>query len=189
LPASMMDDGALNDHVIVDIPRKTRLWKTIATLVVTVGLTGWAFGYVVIMDQVGLETLWLLPFLLTGLWLARRFWKTTYVTALTAEAQANRQAAEAENQRKAEEFEGRWYFRYPLAVLMLWGAWFMLEKKPHLWWMAAILALAALVQARELALLAIGIGLIYAVFQGIAALPVSVAIIIGAIIIASALRK
>jgi hypothetical protein len=179
----------LDDHVIVDIPRRTRIWKAATTLVVTLGLSGWAFGYVLIQDQVAWETLWLLPFLFTGLWLTWRFWKTTYVTELTLEAQERKEAVERETLQKAAEFEERWYVRYPIALLILWGAWYIFEKKPNAWWVAAIAAFAALYYARELALFALSIGLLYALFQGIAALPVSVAIIIGAIIIASALKR
>lgn len=179
----------MDDYVIVDIPRKKRLRNALITLIVTLAVTGWAFGYVLVQGQVGMETLWLLPFLLTGLWVSYRYWKTTHLTEPTPEAQERQRTAELEKQRKAEEFENKWYVRYPIAVLILWGAWYIVDKKPDSWWIAALVALAAIYFARELALLLIGIGLIYLLFQGIAALPVSIAIIIGAIIIASALKR
>ena len=58
-----------------------------------------------------------------------------------------------------------------------------------MWWLAAIAVVVALFQARELALIVI-IGIsAYWLLVGIASLPVSAAIIIGALIIASAIRR
>lgn len=93
-------------------------------------------------------------------------------------------------------FSSAWYIRYPLAVLggaiclaladyafesvdkgMSWAIW--------LW--VAIIGGYSLIYARELALLCLAGVFLYWCFQGIAALPVSVAIVIGAVIIASAL--
>ncbi len=56
---------------------------------------------------------------------------------------------------------------------------------------AAIIALVilALYLAREVALLVAIAGIGYAVFRGVASLPVSVALIIGALIIAAAMRR
>jgi len=89
--------------------------------------------------------------------------------------------------RNAER-DDRWYVRYPMAALMLWGAWMFLENDKSLWMVVGATLMAAFL-AREISLLILVGMLIYLVFQGIAALPVSVAVIIGAIIIASAMRK
>ena len=82
----------------------------------------------------------------------------------------------------------RWYLRFPLAFLMLYAAvFFVLEK--HFFAIPILLVIDAALLAREISwLLLIGGGL-YLIFAGIAVLPVSVAIIIGAIIIASSIKK
>jgi hypothetical protein len=89
----------------------------------------------------------------------------------------------------AAEQEERWYFRYPVAALMLFGAYWIVEKKEQLWWVGLLLVVVAAFQARELSLLIVAALVIYLLFQGPAALPVSIAIVVGAIIIANALRK
>lgn len=69
---------------------------------------------------------------------------------------------------------------------------FLVDAKPHLWWLAAIAVIYGLVLAKELGFLALfGLGCIVVlwIFQGIASLPVSVAVIIGALIIAGAVSR
>ena len=56
-------------------------------------------------------------------------------------------------------------------------------------WGTLLFAVFALILARELGMWLLGIALVWALFAGVAALPVSVAVIIGALIIASAVRK
>lgn len=93
---------------------------------------------------------------------------------------------------KQNDIFDRWYVRYPLAFFMLWAAWYLINmnKKPDLWWMAVLLAVpAAIYFARELSLVLVSIGVLYLFIKGIASLPISVAIIIGAIIIALAVRR
>lgn len=100
--------------------------------------------------------------------------------------------AQAESKAKWERIEKQWWYRYPLAGLVFFGAWFLVETKPGLWWLAAIVAIYGLVLAKELGyLVLIGLACLvgYWIFQGIASLPVSVAVIIGALIIASAVSK
>jgi hypothetical protein len=88
-----------------------------------------------------------------------------------------------------EEREKQWWFRYPLAALICVGAWWLSDIKPNLWWVSIIGAIYATVLAWELSALILGIGAIYLLFQGMASLPVGVAIIIGALIIASAIKS
>ncbi len=95
----------------------------------------------------------------------------------------------AEYQKKEADILDQWWFRYPLAVLLIVVAWWIEDVKPHAWWISVILVLMAIVNARELALWIIGLALVWAMIAGIAALPVAVAIIVGALIIASAINR
>lgn len=94
-----------------------------------------------------------------------------------------------EDTKKWEEREKHWWFRYPLAALICVGAWWLSDIKPNMWWVGIIGVIYAMILAREISLLVLGIGAIYLVVQGIASLPVSIAIIIGALIIASAIKQ
>jgi hypothetical protein len=94
-----------------------------------------------------------------------------------------------ENAKKWEEIEKRWWFRYPLAILIVVASIWVSEIKPNLWWLGVIGAIYAAILAREASLLILGVGAIYLVFKGIASLPVGVAIIVGALIIASAVKR
>lgn len=80
--------------------------------------------------------------------------------------------------------DDKWWVRYPLAIGILWVAWYLVEKKPQLWWLSALFVLGAAAQAREVSLVLIGLALLAAVFAGLAALPVSLAIVLGAALIA-----
>ena len=104
--------------------------------------------------------------------------------------------ANAEAQAKWERIEAAWWYRYPMAGLAFLSAWFLMEWRPNLWWLSVIAVLYGLTIARELgavvlyvALAGFGIYIVVAAFQGVASLPVSVAIIIGAVIIAAAVGK
>jgi hypothetical protein len=79
--------------------------------------------------------------------------------------------------------------RYSIAVVLLCGAIFIVDAKPNAWWLGVFLALWAAVLAREISFLFILVGGGYLLFTGLASIPVSVAIIIGALIIASAMRR
>lgn len=179
----------MDPTILVEVPSSKRIRKSIAMVVLTLGVSGLAFAYAYSQDQIDAGTLWLLPFLLLGLFLSYRYWTTTHVAEVTPEAKQRALAEQSFARRKAEELNNKWYVRYPLAGLMFWGAWHLLETKPDRWWLAAIMALFAAFFAREISLFVIAIGAIYLLFQGVASLPVSVAIIIGAIIIASAVKK
>ena len=122
----------MEEYIVKEIPREKRLRSTVITLVITLGLTAWVLWYLYSQQQLGENVLWILPFFLTGLWVSYRYWRTTEVKELTPEAKERKTALETEAWRKQEEFENRWYVRYPMAGLMLWGAWYMLDTKPGL---------------------------------------------------------
>lgn len=95
-------------------------------------------------------------------------------------------------------FKSSWYIRYPLAVGCLVLTFILADYAGDsedekfalaVWLWVAILGVFSLIYAREVSLLALGALLFYWFFKGIAALPISVAIVIGALIIASALKK
>ena len=113
--------------------------------------------------------------------------------AAAAEAErleAIRLKAEAQMIAAANEktlWESGWCVRYPIAALICWGA-VALGQNGHPWMCGAAVLLAATV-AYELSALLIVLGVGHLLYQGIAGLPVSVAIVIGAFIIASIIRK
>jgi hypothetical protein len=85
--------------------------------------------------------------------------------------------------------------RYLFSAFLLWVSWHFATDPTSLGlgWEWAVFALCALVAAKELVLWLIGAGLVVGVvaivFKGMAAMPVSVAVIIGAFIIAGAMKK
>jgi len=85
--------------------------------------------------------------------------------------------------------------RYPIAVLLLYGAYYfgVESTSKDTGWAAAGCLLIAGLCARELSKWILGIALFgaiaWAVIAGISALPVSAAIIVGALIIADAMKK
>ncbi|WP_447937677.1 hypothetical protein [Thermomonas fusca] len=116
-------------------------------------------------------------------------WATRQVREPSPEVKAAAAAREQEELRKAHEFESKWYFRYPMAALMAGGGIYLIVENERIWWLGALLCIVALFQAWEMLLLGLLAGAIYLVFKGIAALPISVAIVVGALIIASALAR
>lgn len=114
-------------------------------------------------------------------------------------ARAQEQAAKAQ-QRQAIgfRFEGLLEagpVRYAIAALCFYGAYFFaFESNDRRAGLAAVCAvIVGFVFAREIGLWILGLSIIvgigWALFAGIAALPVSVAVVIGAVIIASAVGK
>jgi len=87
------------------------------------------------------------------------------------------------------KLKDRWFIRYPFAALLLWVAGYILFNESNEWYLAVILALWAAALAKEVSIVLIVIGVGYMILQGIAALPVSIAIIIGALIIAGAMKE
>ena len=98
--------------------------------------------------------------------------------------------AEAEAARKQAELEDKWWFRYPLGLLILGAAWYLWESKPNLWWLSALFVLGAIGQMRELACLLTALILIWLLVASVSSvtLSVPVAIILGAGIIAYAIH-
>lgn len=98
-----------------------------------------------------------------------------------------------EARAKWERIEKCWWFRYSIAGLMFLGAWFLFVTKPQLWWVSAVAVINGLVLlTREIRYLAVfGLVCIVALiaFSVIASLPVSLAVIIGALIIAGAVSR
>lgn len=80
--------------------------------------------------------------------------------------------------------DDKWWVRYPLAVATLGFAWYIVDKKGELFWVSALFVLVAAGLAREVSLVLIGLALIAAVLAGLAALPISLAIVLGAALIA-----
>ena len=96
----------------------------------------------------------------------------------------------------------RWYVRYPVAIFWLLGLWYAIANKLIDWLFAIVLGPCSLFLIPEVTrvigrvvgwvgwviFIIICIGVLYGFIQGLASLPVSIAIIIGAIIIAMAIR-
>jgi len=105
-------------------------------------------------------------------------------------------AAKREAEAKQKELEGKWYFRYPVAVGLVGVGWFLLSHNPHdkfvmtgFGWFAL---LGAAIYARELSLFILALIALYFVIVALSSLstiPVSAAILIGAVIIAMAIKK
>lgn len=115
--------------------------------------------------------------------------KTGTLRLPTAKTVAALNQAEEQKRQKQAESDDKWYVRYPLAALMLFGSVYLIQDSPKLWWVALCGVIVAAFQAREISLIALAFGGIWFLFKGIASLPVSAAIIVGAMIIAAALRK
>ena len=114
---------------------------------------------------------------------------TEYGKKVADEAAAAKAATDAEAAAKADVEDDKWYIRYPVAALCMAGAWLVVTYKDTLWWLSILLVLAGCVYAREVSLVLLVVGGIYLLFLGIAALPVSVAVIIGALVIAWAVKR
>lgn len=135
----------------------------------------------------------------TGLYLRRG---EVTLTAAATEAKA---ALEAQDKALAEtrqagptafdNFVASPWFRYPCAVALCGVAYYFAAESPskHSEWLAVAALVFAGICARELSrgLLYLGlvVGFAWLLVSGLAALPVSAAIIIGALIIASAVQK
>jgi hypothetical protein len=83
----------------------------------------------------------------------------------------------------------QWFARYALAIVLICIALLVIDARPGLWWVYAPLALWVAILARELSFIVIvGMGLFLAI-KGIASMPVSLAIVIGACIVAYTLHR
>jgi hypothetical protein len=109
---------------------------------------------------------------------------------------ASQEKQRLEEEKRAEEaraddrqlWELEWWFRYPMAALGIWLAFQLYLPSKPVWLPIACLIFAA-VCGWELALLGVGMALLYGAFKVIAALPVSVAVVVGALIIAGAVSR
>jgi hypothetical protein len=183
-------------YTVEAVPVTVRLKRGVSILSGTILRCGipWSLQYS--SDQLSTYWWYVWPVAIPGLaWSAFEFLRVRK-HVLVPEAQVEKLRLDQEEKLKeqaaaqlAAEREDRWYFRYPMAALMIFGAYWVVEKKEHLWWLGLLLLLVAAFQARELSLLILAALGVYLLFQGIAALPVSVAVIIGAIIIAGASRR
>ena len=114
-------------------------------------------------------------------------------------ARARLDAAKTEvlrqRQTRLEAIAGSGLVRYGGAAVCVYVAYWFLTDAPgkNNGWAALAFVVFAMVLARELGILLLGLGVAcvagWALFSGIAALPVSVAVIVGALIIASAVGK
>jgi hypothetical protein len=121
----------------------------------------------------------------TGRWWWRR---QKMLAAMTPE---ERTAFAKMREQYWEHLWQRWWMRYASSVLAICAAVWLLDsaKRDVDRWFAAGLFIYALIRAREISLALLAVGAAYLVFQGIAALPLSVAVIVGAMIIAGAMKK
>ena len=95
----------IDDQQLVDVQRKRKLRKAVGALIVTLGLTGWAFAYVSSRNLLGRETLWLLPMLLVGLWVSYSYWTAAHTGAPGPDPE--------------EDIERRGGYRFTLAGLLI----------------------------------------------------------------------
>ena len=179
----------MKDTILVEVPKAKRRRNAMITLAATIGFTAFVVGHAWAENQIGYPTLFVVPFFILGIVQSYMYWRTTHVQEPSHEAVQRELEERAETQRKEDEFYSRWYVRYSLAAICLWGSWHFLTAKNEQVWLAVIAALMAALFAREISFLIIVLGVLYLLFIGVAALPVSVAVVIGAIIIAFAIRK
>ncbi len=113
------------------------------------------------------------------------------------------EAIEEKKQKEDKELEtlNKWYIRYPSSILLIaialisyvsYTKGIIMHGKAILLFnpiTGTLAAIIAIINTRELTIAAIAIAILYYTYLGIAALPVSVAIIIGSIIIAYAVNK
>ncbi|MCM2327720.1 MAG: hypothetical protein NDI88_07535 [Lysobacter sp.] len=191
---------------VTPIPLKNRLRKSGLILVSTLlaSILIWAVQYS--SNQLRQYWTYVWPLWPAALFFAYMFFRESESRVLTPSAeqylQLQKQAKQAQINAENSKFDAlmqHWWARYPLAVFLVWMA-ISAASKPEVklgTWLFVIGAVVlAGVLAKELSrmllgvgALVLGIGAIYLVFQGAAALPVGAAVIIGAIIIASAVRR
>ena len=146
-------------------------------------------GFLIYFDS-PLDAFWLCIFPLAwGLVVAFKYLLTKEYVEITEYGKEVEEKLNEEKLRQAQEREDKWYVRYPMAILFLALAWWLLKVNEELWWASIFFVVVAAVSARELSLIALLCLGGYLLFIGVAALPVSVAVIVGALIIASAIKK
>lgn len=176
-----------------------KMWEAISVrerrkgAVIALGLLGVACALIwwsQFVDGYLAERWWYVwPFPAGLLPIAAAFWFRKRRLVPTPQSAAEHAAKMAETERKQREMEDRWWFRYPMAALFLWGAWYIAEKRPGAWWLAVVAVLLAAFMAREVSLFLLGLALLGAVLGGLAALPVPLAVVIAGALIAYAVYR
>lgn len=166
-------------------------WWVIGGLV---AITCWVASY----SQGRMSELWFLGFLLPSpliaVGLARYLRKS--VTGMTEDAKLEYQSYEEVSKRKSAEWCGKFdafverpIVRYPFAAGLLWLAYAIAQSHEPKTLEIVLVSFLALMAAKELVLWLLGAALLFGagwlIATGVAALPVSVAVILGAMIIAS----
>lgn len=178
-----------------------RLKRAARWFVPGVLMLGFIWGVQVSSDQFSAYWWYAWPALMplvvgVGLYMLR---KERVLSGAGQYAMAQLEAAKAQKQQKMgstlERLLEAGPVRYAIAALCFYGAYYLaFEETGKKAGLAAVCALiVGFVFARELGLWLLGFavvgGIVWALFAGIAALPISVAVIIGALIIAGAVSK
>ena len=121
--------------------------------------------------------------------IAAAYWFRRRRVVATLDVAVAEAAAKSGAERTQRDVEDKWWFRYPLAALFVWAAWYVAEKKPGLWWLSVVLVLLAAFMAREVSLVLLGLALLAAVLGGLAALPVPLAVVMAGALIAYAVYR
>lgn len=176
-------------QIITPIPIETRkhfalvyLAKTALVAAIICGLILYAGAPAEVWFLAALPLLW-------GGIVAAKYMVTREVVEITEYGKQVAAQQTEEDLRRGQELDDKWYLRYPMAFLLLAGALWLVTERDNLWWLSIILVVSAAVYAREVSFLLLFALGAYLLFQGIAALPVSVAVIIGAFIIAGTVKK
>ena len=185
-----MDDKQAPIYETKIIPRKERITNAIGLPLLML----WAAGVILFaLDKFqtdkGAGIFVAVCLIIWAVWLG---WKTLttkeITTVIPAPPSPEQIKAQQEADAKLYAFLNKWWVRYPLGACLLIGSVYLYDANPKRWLLSVILALFGLLAIRELVLVGAVIGVGWLLIQGIASLPVSIAIIIGAIIIASAIN-
>lgn len=140
--------------------------------------------------EMPLDSLWLVVFPIGwGGIVAAKYLLTREVVEITEHGKAVAAQEQEGRWRRAQERVDKWYVRYPIAILLLGSASWLVNSQENLWWLSLLLVVYAGIYAGELSLIILVCIGGYLLFQGVAALPISVAIVLGALIIASAKKN
>ena len=185
---------------VLPLSLKQRIRKVWPLLLVGFGGAGlvlWAHASSGMLAERWMTSLFFLPFGLLGVFICA-FLKQEAV--LTPEATKLKAFYDVQDEKESGAWAERLgdllalkIIRYPGSALLLWAAYYFANDPKSKPWVWVVFVFWALVAAKEVALWLLGAGLIVGVlvlgFNVLAALPVSIAIIIGALIIAGAMKK
>ena len=165
---------------------KQKIPKALLSLLVFGAIGATVFVFLVVSGQgIDVALLYQLPILLPGLLISHQIWINEKRRPKSDSEFTEIARAKHLREEKLEAISKSWYVRYLLSVLIMFLAFYIYQTEENNWWLALVLAVFAAVQAREVSILALILVAGYLVFKGIALLPVSFAIIVGAIIIAN----